>query len=904
LKELPDHYYIVKGNPSLTSIKFLTIGIYNRIELEPSLPVSGEVWVNELRVIGADDSPGWAYSVSSSLKFADLLTLNFNMSQTDANFHKIADRFGSRVETRNWSVNADLDVLKALPFSMPESNLKLNYSHTESVGKPVYVPGTDIKVEQASQELDRQRGDLPSRKTGNQLIAETQTVNISDTWAVPNIRLRIPSKHWLIRDTFNALTFGFNYNKSFLRSPTVLNNKAWVWNAQMSYALNLSPEYFFSPVNVPVMGSVVGLLSDYRNVKIYYVPQNFNINVNSKRNKSFNVNRTQGNLPSTESLSRDFTAQRGFGFNWKVTEGGFLNLTTTYNFDVSSSLAYLETDVFGAQRKESKIWSDIFTGAFFGKDFSFRQNIDLKTAPKLPSLWDINKFFTITTGYSANYQWNNDFRQEELGRSASFSNKSTLGLNIRLKNLSAPLFQEDPKKDQNQQQNTRGRERIENKTTNPDSAIVDVNAVDDTTADQPKVSSLTTALLTLKSFVRTVFFEYDNITVNFSNDNQLGKSGIRGKGTGLKNFWGIGFDDEDGPSRGFMFGLSGNVGARAPNGNLQDVFSQKNSLDFRTSRPLWEGAKIDLTWKVGWSVNKTTTIRSDESGNLAIASQTSTGSLNRSFFSVPPVLIFSMFKNGITRVNELYNPNAPDQNASLSNAFVEGFETLPLLSKLGFLNDFAKYIPRPNWRLSWDGLEKFVLFKSAKRVSLDHAYSSTYTEAWKLTPDGVTETQNQKIEYGFTPLAGLNFSFGEVWGGNLTASLKYNTRTSYDLGVSTKNITETFSKDIGVTAGYQKSGFEIPLFGLSLKNDIEFSLSYTNTNNSTIIYNMSQFTEAGTPQDGTTRTTLEPRIKYTISSKVTLSVFYRRSSVEPEGAARIPATTTNEAGLDVHISIQ
>jgi hypothetical protein len=66
---------------------------------------------------------------------------------------------------------------------------------------------------------------------------------------------------------------------------------------------------------------------------------------------------------------------------------------------------------------------------------------------------------------------------------------------------------------------------------------------------------------------------------------------------------------------------------------------------------------------------------------------------------------------------------------------------------------------------------------------------------------------------------------------------------------------------------------------------------------------MLDFTEGGVPQDGTTRITLEPRIKYTISAKVTLSIFYKRSSVTPEGASRIPPTTTNEAGLDVNISI-
>ena len=35
-----------------------------------------------------------------------------------------------------------------------------------------------------------------------------------------------------------------------------------------------------------------------------------------------------------------------------------------------------------------------------------------------------------------------------------------------------------------------------------------------------------------------------------------------------------------------------------------------------------------------------------------------------------------------------------------------------------------------------------------------------------------------------------------------------------------------------------------------------------------------------------------------------LNDFYKRTSVEPKGASRIPPTTTNEAGLDVHISIQ
>ncbi|QQS38244.1 MAG: cell surface protein SprA [Ignavibacteriales bacterium] len=931
----PGHFYRILGNPTLTSIKYLTVGIKNVSDSTDPTPISGEVWVNELRVIGADDTPGYAYSVSTSFKLADLMTVSLNMSHTDPYFHKLADRFGSRVESRNWSVNTDLNVLKLLPVNLPESNLRINYSHTESVGKPLYIPGTDIKVDAAADQLRKNQSDTSrsSTKTPENLVSETQTINIQDTWSASNIKLKIPSTHWLVRDTWNAITLGFNYNKSFSRNPTTESSKNWVWNATVNYGLNLSPTYNFLPVDIPVLGTPFALLTDYSGLKIYYLPQSFNLSVTAKRNRNTNTTRATNIGGSQTTVSRDFTTSRTFNFVWKMTEGGFLNLTTNYNLTVNSTLAYLETDAQGQQRGEGDIWKDIFTRVFFGQDNQYQQSIEFRTAPKLPTLWDLNKYFSVTAGYSAGYQWSFDTRQQDLGRSAGFTNRSNVGLTLRLKSLSAPLFAEPkedlnkvpPPKNQTQTQtqtpNRRGRDRdigqnqLQTELKNPDSLIVkdsllipsDSLAVQDSLEIDrtPKVSPITNALNFLKTFARVVLFDYETISINFTNDNSLSKSGIYGKGTGFSNFWGITYNEDNGPTRGFMIGLSNDVGRRAANANLNDAFQQKNNLDFRTSRPLWEGAKIDLTWKVGWSMNKSTTLTSDENGDVRVNFITASGTLNRSFLSLPPSLFLSVFNSGIKRVQELYDPTAPNTTENLSNAFIQGFESLPLLSKLGFLSDVTKYIPRPNWRITWDGLEKVFIFKSiAKRVSLDHAYQSSYTEGWKINPEGVQEVQSQKIEYGFTPLVGLNITFGELWGGNLTSNIKYSARTNYDLGITTKNITETFSRDIGITAGYSKQGFELPLFGVALKNDIEFSLSYTSTKNSTVRYEMGQnFSEEGTPTDGTIRTTIEPRIKYTISSKVTISIFYKRSSVEPEGAARIPPTTTNEAGLDVHIAI-
>lgn len=906
----PGHYYAVKGNPSLTQIKFLSVGVYNTNNANIIGPISGDVWVNELRVIGADDTPGWAYSVASSVKFADLMTISVNYAQTDPYFHRLSERFGSRVESRNWSVSTDLDVIKLMPFDMPGSSLNMNYSHQENIGKPLFLPGTDIKVSEAKELLKENLSDSLAaeevERRAAQLEDDAQTISISDTWTLSQIKLRIPVNHWLIRDTFNSLTFGFNYNKSFSRNPTTLESKNWIWNASMNYAIALSPDYSFYPAELPLIGDALKIFTDYRNAKIYYTPQSFGWNLNAKRSRSTNAIRPVGTTVSEAVVSRDFTASRGLSFGWKMTENALLNVTTTYSFDVGSSLSYLEVDEFQNERSESKIWKEILTGASFGKDVNYQQTFDLKTSPRIPTVWDLNRFFTLNAGYNVRYQWSNDLRQAALGRSVGFNNKSTLGLTLRLKTLTAPLFAEEVQTTAPViEQPKRGRDRNFDDSKKEEEIGIDttqnVNANDTTDVIIAKPSALANLLQTLKAVSKYLLFDYETINMTFSNDNNVASSGIYGEGTGLWNFWGVKTDVAKGPSRSFMLGLTKDAGPRARNGNLSDNYSQRNSLDMRTSRPLWEGAKIDLNWKIGWSVNKNTTLQSDSLGNVSITNITSTGTINRSFLTLPPTFIFSFFKSGIKQVNELYDPSAKN----LSEAFLQGFESVPWLSKLGFLQDVAKYIPRPNWRISWSGLEKYSVFSSyTKSVSLDHSYTSEYSEGWKIDPDGKQVVQTQKISYGFSPLLGLNMTFNTLWEGSLSGNVKYSARNNYDLGLTTRNITETFSRDIGVSVNYSKSGFEIPLFGVSLKNDIEFSLSYTNTKNSTVIFDMEKFTEDGTPQDGTTRTTLEPRVKYVISSKVTLSLFYKRSSVAPEGAARIPASTTNEAGLDVRITIQ
>ena len=895
----PGHYYGIRGNPSLTKVSFLALGILNPLFKGPKFEkVSGHLWINELRVLGANDTEGWAATSSASLKLADIVTISGNYRQTDPYFHKLSDRFGNRVDSRSWGAQANVNIIKLMPFNMPGSKLSVNYSHSESISKPLYKPRTDVLVANAAE----------SSANPDSLIEETETAKISDTWSVSNIQLRIPSKAWYIRETINGLTFNYSYNSSSSRNPSTEASNSWVWNGGGKYQAKFSKDNWIQPANIPILGEFFKLFGDYRNVKIYFTPQTFNAGIVAKRNYSYNKTRTIG---VTADERRDFTSSRNFGFNWLLTQGGFLNISSTYKLNITSSLLYLLTDEDDNARAEEDIWNDIFNnGHLFGQDNNYSQNIGFNLKPKMPSFLSLDKNFILTGGYTVTYTWQNNFSQPDLGRSAGWGNRINAGLTVKLKSIMAPVFiffkgekEKSPKKTARK----RSSRYSNSKSKNIDDQIKSqddknrANSSADSLANLNKPSMFNNILGIMLSSVQYVLFDIDNISFNFSQNNTNGNSGLLATSSGFSNFWGPTQDETNGPSRLYQVGLSSNPGLRASGGTLSDKFSQKNNFTIKTKRQLWKGATIDVNWTLGFGYNESVSLQIDSlTGVQTITNRTATGNIDRTFMTIP------IAGASLTAVNNLYDPLAENANQSLSTAFVQGMESLPLLANIPVLSDIAQYIPRPNWRISWTGVEKLPLIGNFfKRASLTHAYTSKYIEGWKINADGNEEIQTQKISYGFSPLVGVNFTFAELWGGNFIGNVKYSSKTDYTLGIVTKATTETLSNDINFSVNFSKSGFNLPLFGLSIKNDIEVSMAYTMGKNSVLIYAMGEdFNEEGKPQNGSKRVTIEPRVKYVMSSRVTLSVFYRRTTVEPEGASKIPATTTNEAGLDVHIQIQ
>ncbi len=162
------------------------------------------------------------------------------------------------------------------------------------------------------------------------------------------------------------------------------------------------------------------------------------------------------------------------------------------------------------------------------------------------------------------------------------------------------------------------------------------------------------------------------------------------------------------------------------------------------------------------------------------------------------------------------------------------------------------------------------------------------------------------ISYGFSPLVGVNIAFKDFIKGSLNASFRYGTTTTYNLAPSSFNAGAISTADISVTCGFSRQGFEIPFFGVSLMNNIDITFNYSYSHNANRSYDFARnFQKDGISMGGSSRSTMEPRIRYTLSERVTASLYYRYTRISPdEGGLSIPGSTTNEGGVDVQIAIR
>ncbi len=912
--------FAILGLPSLTRIQFVAFGVENTAY--PGA-LTTTMWVDELRVVGAEDADDWAATLAFGAKLADLGNVTVNYTKSNPNFHRLEDRFGNRVESTNWSMNSVFQLEKFLPNSFKGSSVPFTYNHVEKLDKPRYVAESDVDVEGAVQQILAKPGvgDVERVRQADSLRTATQTLVVQDAFAFSNFRLAFPGQNWWVRDIFNRFTFGFNYDQTRERSPLVEERFQWNWDFKGQYSVNIPPNF-----DLRLFGKVldsVPVLNFWKDFRINFLPSTFTATTGVHRERKTEQLR---DLLEPSPVVRDFRATRGAQFNWRMTEGGIVNLTTDYSLDARSLLTNLETDSLGRQRGSGEITRDLFFNEGrlfnFGLDNDLAQSITFNTRPRIPFIPDIDRYVTPSARYKVTYNWQDQLSPTiGLGsytKSAQWSSTSTLGLDVRLRQIGNILFGEGP-----------------NGRTKPDSV------------SEGALTSI------LRYLIKIPILDFETIRFQYNQNNGSKNPGVVGS-TGISNLWGrsLLFRSESpdfGPGAAYQLGLTSDPhgtldfglksgfpfvsvtehqGIRAPNIYVQDNYSQKNTLTASTERGLWPGASLSLNWSVDWGYNNNYSVTTNANGFIdSISTPLLTGNVSRTYLSLPDLFFINVFHNDIEgvvdeyrrRKDELAPPVLAGNTAADSAAYslvaraynqrltslqsevfekqLEAFNWLP--------GDIGRYLPRMNWNFQWNGLEKLPLISGwAQSVSLRHAYIGKYSRNYRASDEGeVPETQT--VTRGFQPLVQLTITGKpDVFKGTATGSISYNSTTDFALVAAARaEVSQELKNEMQAQFSYQRRGLNFPIFGLNLKNDIEFSLTFSYSRNNRKRFNLVDFTPDGN-NDGSTRLSFRPSARYSLSNTVTASAFvsYDATIPDAEGSRDIKRSTT-KVGVDIRVGI-
>ena len=866
----PGSRYGVIGNPSIRNVTQIMMGVYNS-NSNPIITnaLTGSVWFDEMRVLKTNDASGYAFTLSTGLKIADLATLNFSYNKTDPNFHNLEGRFGNLTLANSWEFSGQLNAHKILNALLSKYvsvkfkdffTIPLSFSHTEIQDKPRYLPSTDIDLETAAnnkyaETLERTGNQQLAEFEANQIRISSQTLRIANRFSVSGMKFTFPGDNFFVKQILNKIEVNFVRNAYSERTPTLESKYAWDINGSVGLSSDLD---LMNSVNLKI-GKFLPFGEEFREARMYFFfpfmplaplfTNNIALSGNFNRSRGDEKLRTQFNPNPT---SRQFDASRGFNMNWKFLENWIIDVGGDYTFRAGSDLTFLETtnDSLRRQRTEAQIFDDIFfNGGLinWGKDLDYTQTVSINPKFNIPGL---RNFLDLTSSYRVNYGWRTSQYSNDLGSTVGYSTDLQATAFLKLNQI-FKLF------------------KPSNNLKIMGGALPKGNQNDQDPADILKI---------LGTFVP------DQVNVTFSQSKQLTNPAVSGR-PGFGNFWmQFGSKENLGPSRFYQLGWQTDPGRRTPFTQLNDNMTLNNTITLNTFiNPIFpNNLKVNFTYKTGTGTANALTYLTDSLGFLGIP----TNSNENRTITRP-----SFFVSTSNLINDLAKP---DTILTQAKEISESFE-----------NNIVSF-PFPSWTLTLNGIEKFEMFSNiANSISLESGYSSEYRKVISYDGRNPEYISTQALTSGFTPLVGINVNFKPISEGTFTASFKLSKTENLIMDPNNAKLTNTATNDFAINASYTKSGFNIPLFGLSLENNMTIAFSYTRTKNDPVVYAYQNFGWESNSQNGSTSTTLNPSIQYNLSRSVTLQLFYKYTKIEPSGDNILITTrTSNEAGLNIRLQIQ
>ncbi|MBT4068130.1 MAG: cell surface protein SprA [Candidatus Marinimicrobia bacterium] len=345
----------IKGQPALNRIQYFVVGVHNLIET----PISGEVWLDELRLSGVNKDKGVSLRVQSRFNLADIMNTSFAYKRQDADFHTLQRRLGSNKSSESFNINSSLNVDKFLPSTWG-MKIPISTTFANSVSRPKYFPGQDVLVTEGSEP--------------DSILAKSNSMSFTIAASKSS-----KSDNKIMKYTIDRLNTRFSASRRTMSNEIqkeVLNE---TYVGQLNYSLPFGRNNYVMPFkwisSVPWIGEKLG------KTHFYFTPENVNASLNFNEKLTQKTPRRGNKSPD----SYNFGLNQSYSLDYKMTESVKSKYSRAIKSNLNDHRGFMANAV---KNRDAGVVTDITES--FNSSFS-------------PILMD---WLKPTFNYSANYRWN------------------------------------------------------------------------------------------------------------------------------------------------------------------------------------------------------------------------------------------------------------------------------------------------------------------------------------------------------------------------------------------------------------------------------------------------------------------------------------------------------------------
>ena len=920
----------VKGNPNLAAVKVMMLGVRNPQKTgsdnsDDGQPKCASVWMDELRLTDFILNGGGAANTNITAQLADFGSVSLSGSMYTPGWGSIEDKVSARQRQSllQYNLTSSLELGKFLPL---RSNIKIPMyvGYGETYITPQYDPlNPDILFKPELASFSKAKRD----SVKNISIDYTQQKSINFSNVKKNKGKDAKKSHIYDIENWSA---SYAYSQTFKHSINVEYNIIKNIKGGLVYSYTASPKNIspFSKIKF-LQSNSLKLIKDFN---FYPYPSQYGFSTNAVRAFSSYQYRdvTGGDLIMTPLYNKTINWTRDYNLGYPITKDLKVDFTAANLARVLEPIGLINT-----KAKQDTIinnFKNLGKTTQYNSQFNANYNIPINKLPLLD-------FTKASVKYTGTYSWTRaPFNADSLGNTIQNSQVVAWTGDLNLVTLynKVPFLKKAL--------NPPAKSNKANKVKSPNNAL---------NLSKSKTPSDSTKKRKFNPSAPVSYFM--RILMGVKN---VGGTYNVNRGTilpGYKQFTNMmGMDQNfQGPTPGFIFGSQKDIRQTAINNdwlvktqsiNTPYVNTNSQSFNARSTIEPIPHLKIEITetWTKSQSLNEFFRWNRD-SAQYVHQSTVQTGNFSMSFLSLRTSFangntVFEKFLADRQQVSARLGAGNPNSTTTIGG-YAQGYNALsqdvliPAFiaaysgqsSSKVTLDNFPK-IPKPNWRVTYDGLSKIVLMqKLFKTITLSNSYKSTYGVGGyssNLLYQQDAKGNANKIDTTSTILTNPNFlskniistvSITEQWAplvkvdvtlhNSMLANITFNKDRTLSLGLTSKTISEILGNEIIIGTGYRIKDVllgNLKAAGKPIKSDVNLIGNISIRRNQTSIRRIDEDVSQTTA--GTNIISLKFSADYTISQKLTIRFYYDRIINKPLISNAFPTSNTN-AGISLRLSL-